>query len=189
MKTNNSNINGGTLCGMPNATCSTGDWRQAYANYIIQYLKDYSADGINVNYVDFENEANLSTSYASMQLSPSQTANFADVLGPTLASSGLSTQMACCDTEGWDYASQYASAITADPTANADTKYFTSHGYTQAPTSKLSVSQPVWESEWSTFDNWDGAWNDGTDASGLTFGRSVTTFRLRSSAFALRLSE
>jgi O-glycosyl hydrolase len=173
MKTNGSYENGGTLCGVPSATCSSGDWRQAYANYIVQYLKDYAADGINVNYVDFENEANLSTSYASMQMTPAQTANFADVLGPTLASSGLSTKMACCDTEGWDYASQYASAITADSTANSDLALFTSHGYTQAPTSALAVTQPVWETEWETSDSWDTAWNDGSDASGLTWAQHM----------------
>jgi O-glycosyl hydrolase len=169
MKTNGSYANGGTLCGVPSATCSSGDWRQAYANYIVQYLNDYAADGINVNYVDFENEANLSTSYESMLMTPAQTANFADVLGPTLASSGLPTKMACCDTEGWDYATQYASAIGA----NSDLALFTSHGYTEAPTSPLSVSRPVWETEWETSSTWDPAWNDGSGASGLTWAEHM----------------
>ena len=68
-----------------------------------------------------------------MQLSPAQTANFLDVLGPTLASSGLSTKVECCATEGWDYAQQYAAAIEADSTASAYTAVFTSHGYTAGP--------------------------------------------------------
>ncbi len=33
MKTNDSVDNGGTLCGVPGATCASGDWRQADANY------------------------------------------------------------------------------------------------------------------------------------------------------------
>jgi len=37
MKTNDSADNGGTLCGVPGATCASGDWRQAYANYLKQY--------------------------------------------------------------------------------------------------------------------------------------------------------
>ena len=138
MKTNNSTSSGGAVCGSPGATCSSGDWRQAYANYLVQYAKDYSAAGIPLTYLGPENEANLSTSYDSMQMSPAQTANFLDVLGPTLASSGLSTKMECCATEGWDYAQQYAAAIEADSTANADTAVFTSHGYTAPPTSPLS---------------------------------------------------
>ena len=96
------------------------------------------------------------------------------MLGPTLASSGLSTKMECCATEGWDYAQQYAAAIEADPTALADTAVFTSHGYTAAPTSPLSGwSKPAWETEWSTFETWDPAWDDGTDASGLTWAQHI----------------
>ncbi len=174
MKTNNSTSGGGAVCGTPGATCSSGDWRQAYANYLVQYAKDYAAAGDPLTYIGPENEANLSTSYDSMQLSPSQTANFLDVLGPTLASSGLSTKLECCATEGWDYAQQYAAAIEADSTANADTAVFTSHGYTAAPTSPLSGwSKPAWETEWSTFDSWDPAWDDGTDASGLTWAQHI----------------
>ena len=109
-----------------------------------------------------------------MVLSPSQTANFLDILGPTMASSGLSTKVECCATEGWDYAQQYAAAIEGDSTANADTAVFTSHGYTAAPTSPLSGwSKPAWETEWSTFESWDPAWDDGSDASGLTWAQHI----------------
>jgi hypothetical protein len=107
-------------------------------------------------------------------MSPAQTTSLLDVLGPTLASSGLSTQMECCATEGWDYAQQYASAIESDPTSLADTAVFTSHGYTEAPDSALSGwTKPAWETEWSTFDSWDPAWDDGTDASGMTWAQNI----------------
>ena len=172
MKTNGSAINGGAVCGVPGATCSSGDWRQAYANYLKQYAADYAAAGDPLSYIGPENEANLSTSYDSMQLSPSQTANLLDVLGPTMA--GNATKVECCATEGWDYAQQYAAAIEADPTANADTPVFTSHGYTSAPTSPLSGwSKPAWETEWSTFESWNPAWDDGSDASGLTWAQHI----------------
>jgi O-glycosyl hydrolase len=176
MKTNDSADNGGAVCGLSGATCASGDWRQAYANYLVQYAKDYAAAGDPLTYIGPENEANLSTSYDSMQLSPAQTASFLDVLGPTLASSGLPTKMECCATEGWDYAQQYASAIESDSTASADTAVFTSHGYTQAPASPLSGwAKPAWQTEWSTFETWDPAWDDGTDASGLTWAQHIYT--------------
>jgi O-glycosyl hydrolase len=176
MKTNNSDTGGGTLCGVPGATCSSGDWRQAYANYLVQYAKDYQADGVNLAYIGFENEANLAPNYSGMVLTPAQTANFADVFGPTLANSGLSTQLECCATEGWDFASQYASAIEADSTANSFVKVFTSHGYTAPPNSPLpGWSKPVWETEWSTFEGWDPAWDDGSAASGLTWAQHIYT--------------
>ena len=172
MKTNDSTDNGGAVCGLSGATCSSGNWLQAYANYLKQYAADYSAAGDPLTYIGPENEANLSTSYDSMQLTPAQTASLIDVLGPTMAGSG--TQVECCATEGWDYAQQYAAAIEADSTASADTAVFTSHGYTKAPTTPLSGwSKPAWETEWSTFDNWDTAWDDGTDASGLTWAQDI----------------
>jgi O-glycosyl hydrolase len=177
MKVNDSVDNGGALCGVPGATCSSGDWRQAYANYLKQYAADYSAAGVPLSYIGPENEANFAPSnYDGMTLTPAQTANLLDVLGPTMASSGLSTQVECCATEGWDFAQQYAAAIEADSTANADTKVFTSHGYTEAPTTPLSGwTKPAWETEWSTFESWDPAWDDGTDASGLTWAQHIFT--------------
>jgi O-glycosyl hydrolase len=174
MKTNNSTSGGGAVCGLSGATCSSGNWVQAYSNYLVQYAKDYAAAGIPLTYIGPENEANLSTSYDSMQLSPSQTAQLLDNLGPTLANSGLSTQLECCATEGWDYAGQYAAAIEGDATANSYTKVFTSHGYTSAPTTPLSGwSKPAWQTEWSTFDGFSSAWDDGSDASGFSWAQHI----------------
>jgi O-glycosyl hydrolase len=175
MKTNDSAINGGSLCGVPSATCSSGDWRQAYANYLVQYAKDYSAAGDPLTYVGPENEANLSTSYDSMQLSPTQTANFLDVLGPTVAASGLSTKTECCATEGFDYAQQYAAAIEADATANSYMPLFTSHGYTEAPTTISGWSKQAWETEWFHYstNSWDTAWDDSTADSGITWAQNI----------------
>src|ERR1700677_3224623 len=174
MKTNDETDNGGAVCGVTGATCSSGSWVQAYANYLVQYAKDYAAAGDPLTYVGPENEANLSTSYDSMQLSPAQAVNVLDVLGPALAASGLSTKLECCATEGWDYAQQYAAAIEADSTASADTAIFASHGYTEAPDSTLSGwTKPAWETEWSTFESWDPAWDDGTDASGFSWAQNI----------------
>ena len=176
MKTNDATSNGGALCGVPGAACASGDWRQAYANYLTQYARDYAAAGVPLSYVGPENEANLATSYDSMTLTPAQTANLLDVLGPTVARSGLPTRAECCATEGWDYAAQYAAAIEHDPAARVYDRLFTSHGYTAPPDSPLpGWNGPAWETEWSTFEKWDPAWDDGTDASGLTWAQHILT--------------
>ena len=47
MKTNGSKSNGGSLCGTPGASCGTGDWRQAYANYLVQHAKFWSSAGVD----------------------------------------------------------------------------------------------------------------------------------------------
>jgi O-glycosyl hydrolase len=56
MKTNNNQNNGGYLCGVSGETCSTGDWRQAYANFIVQYIKYYQQVGVTISHVGFLNE-------------------------------------------------------------------------------------------------------------------------------------
>jgi O-glycosyl hydrolase len=176
MKTNDSTSNGGTLCGVPGATCTSGNWEQAYASFLVQYARDYAQAGIPLSYIGFENEANLAPGYDGMVMSPTQTADFAPVIGAALARSGLRTRLECCATEGWDYAQQYAAAIEADPAAEHYVSTFTSHGYTEWPTFPLAGwTKPVWETEWSTFESFDPAWDDGTDASGFTWANHIIT--------------
>ncbi len=177
MKTNGSEANGGTLCGVPGASCSSGDWRQAYANYLVQYIKDYESAGITPTEIGFENEPELTTSYSSMIMSAAQSADFIKVLAPTLKSAGLPQQITCCDAEGWGDAINYTSGIAGDATAFADTSIFTGHGYTGAPTTSLFAAgtKHAWESEWSTFDSWDPSWDSGSDASGFTWANNIYT--------------
>ncbi len=114
MKTSDSAFKGGTLCGVPGATCKSGDWRQAYASYLVHYAKDYAAAGIPLTYVGPENEANPppagahraggSPAQDRMIMSPAQTANFIAILGAALARSGLSTRAECCASISWNYA-------------------------------------------------------------------------------------
>ncbi len=41
MKTNGKDTNGGQLCGVSGASCSSGDWKQAYASYLVKYIQFY----------------------------------------------------------------------------------------------------------------------------------------------------
>ena len=178
MKTNNSAIRGGTVCGVPGANCKSGDWRQAYANYLVQYAKDYAAAGVPLTYIGPENETTIAPPQDSMIMSPAQTANFMEVLGATLARSGLSTRAECCASIGWNYAQQYAAAIETDKAANTATALFTSHGYFFPPNSPLKGwSKPVWETEWAPFDTgpFDPAWDDGSLLSGFTWAQNIYT--------------
>jgi O-glycosyl hydrolase len=174
MKTNGSAVNGGQVCGTAGASCPGGDWRQAYANYLVQYAKDYAAAGVPLTYVGPSNEPDFSANYDSMTMSPAQMASVLDVLGPTVKNSGLSTQISCCAATGWPAAGRYAAAIESDPTALADTAVATGHGYSGAPTSPLpGWNKQAWETEWSTFEGFSTAWDDGSDASGLTWAQHI----------------
>jgi O-glycosyl hydrolase len=178
MKTNDSAIRGGTVCGVPGANCKSGDWRQAYANYLVQYAKDYAAAGVPLTYIGPENETTIAPPQDSMIMSAAQTANFMEILGATLAGSGLSTRAECCASVGWNYAQQFASAIESDKAANTATAVFTSHGYFVPPNSPLKGwSKPVWETEWAPFDlgPFDPAWDDGSLLSGFTWAQNIYT--------------
>lgn len=59
MKNNSNDSYGGYLCGVSGIECTTGDWRQAYADYLVQYLKYYEQEGVNIDYVGFLNEPDL----------------------------------------------------------------------------------------------------------------------------------
>lgn len=48
MKTNGNENNGGTLCGLSGARCQSGDWRQAYADYLVRYVKYYADGGVPI---------------------------------------------------------------------------------------------------------------------------------------------
>jgi O-glycosyl hydrolase len=176
MKTNDSAIHGGTVCGAPGASCKSGDWRQAYANYLVQYAKDYAAAGVPLTYVGPENETTIAPPQDSMIMSTAQTANFMAILGATLTRSGLSTRAECCASIGWNYAQQYAAAIETDKQANTATALFTSHGYFVAPDSPLKGwNKSVWETEWAPFgfQPWDPAWDDGSLSSGFTWAQNI----------------
>jgi O-glycosyl hydrolase len=178
MKTNGSQDNGGQVCGVSGTSCASGDWRQAFANYLIQYAKDYAAAGVPLTYIGPTNEPDFSASYDSMTMSAAQLASLLDVVGPAVKSSGLSTQVECCEATGWPVSGTYASAVEGDATALADTAFFSGHGYSGAPTSPLAGwTKPQWETEWFGNDSssWDPAWDDGTADSGFTWAQRIYT--------------
>jgi len=58
-QTNGNEANGGNLCGTTGASCSSGNWLQAYANMLVQYVKYYQQEGITVTHLGFLNEPDL----------------------------------------------------------------------------------------------------------------------------------
>jgi glucuronoarabinoxylan endo-1,4-beta-xylanase len=171
MKSNGSIDNGGYLCGTVDApNCGTGDWRQAYANYLVQYAKFYQGAGIPISALGFLNEPDYNVTYNSMQATTSGALDFIDnAYGPTMRASGLSIRTFCCDGSKTPIQTPFTQAITADPLANSYIDIITSHEYGGHFTSPQPTSKPVWMSEWSssngTFEpRWDcGGCSGGPD--------------------------
>lgn len=172
MKTNGSDSNGGSLCGTSGASCSSGDWRKAYANYLVQHAKYWASAGLTPSALGFVNEPSLKTSYASMLVSASQAASFMPTFSAALKASGLSTKAACCDTLGFDLLPGYISAV-----GNANAGLWTSHGYSSAPAATVSSGgHSVWESEWGVNGStWNTSWDDGSTSAGFTWAQRIQT--------------
>ncbi|NUT51641.1 MAG: cellulose-binding protein [Saccharothrix sp.] len=177
MKTNGTENNGGTLCGLQGASCASGDWRRAYANYLIQYTKFYAQEGIPITDIGFTNEPDYTTDYSSMRFTPAQATEFAKIIGPLAGQAGL--KLACCDPVGRNAQRNYTSSILADAEANRWVSTHTGHHYSSAPTSPIQTGgKPTWMSEWSpggSSSSWNTAWDDGSGIDGFTVANSIHT--------------
>ncbi|OTA89630.1 glycoside hydrolase family 30 protein [Hypoxylon sp. CO27-5] len=155
MKTNNNENNGGTLCGVTGTNCRSGDWRQAYADYLVQYF---------------------SPSYASMNSNGAQAADFIKVLYAALETANLTSQVgiSCCESEGWGNQVNMVNAIKSAGAENL-LATVTSHTYTGGPNGPMNTRVPVWLSEQCDLQGqWTTAWYQGGGAGeGLTWANNI----------------
>lgn len=168
MKVNGTDTNGGALCGLQGATCASGDWREAYARYLVQYTKFYQREGIRIDELGFTNEPDWTAPYASMRFTPAQAAEFLKVLGPIARRAGV--KVACCDSFGWQQSDAYAQAIETDPQARRYLDVFTGHGYASPSDRPLPTTATTWMTEWapsSVQDGWNEAWDSGKGTDGF----------------------
>jgi glucosylceramidase len=172
MKTNGTDIQGGELCGVPGAACPSGDWRQAYANYLVQFLRFYRREGVRITDVGFTNEPDWTASYASMRFTPEQAVDMVKVLGPTLRDTGA--RLVCCDSFGWRQQADYSAAIEADPVADQYVRTHTGHVYASPADTPLPTDAPTWMTEWNpTGSTWNESWDDGSGWAGITVAENI----------------
>jgi len=175
MKTNQNDSNGGSLCGTTDAECASGDWRPAYANYLAQYIDFYAQEGIKITHLGFVNEPDLNQTYASMQESGTQAADFMEVLAPTLEARGLGdVKITCCENTGWsDTLTSLAEIDLADGNDNFDV--VTSHGYSADPKAPLLTDKHVWQTEWADLTgSWNPRWDDrGKAGEGIAWANKI----------------
>ncbi|KAH8681046.1 glycoside hydrolase superfamily [Xylariales sp. PMI_506] len=176
MKTSGSDQLPGYLCGTTGHTCSTGDWRQAYANFLVQYVKYYASVGLSITHLGFLNEPDYTVSYSQMQISSNavEAIDFIPILNQTVKAAGLTTKIACCDAIGWT--SQ--SSLTNYLVAAGSTSYLnliTSHSYTSDATTPLSqTSLPKWNTEAGPSSAWTTTWySSGADNEGFTWAQKL----------------
>ncbi|KAF2833078.1 hypothetical protein CC86DRAFT_338215 [Ophiobolus disseminans] len=145
MKTNNNDANGGSLCGVSGASCSSGDWKQAFANYLVQYITYYKELGVEVTHLGFLNEPDLTTSYASMRSNGQQAADFIRILKPELDKANFTNvKVTCCDAEGWSSQQGMMSGLSG---VSSLLGTITAHSYTSQPGGPISTPHRVWQTE------------------------------------------
>ncbi|ORY66542.1 xylanase [Pseudomassariella vexata] len=177
MKTNGNEANGGYLCGVTGQTCSSGDWRQAFANMLAQYVKYYQEEGIQVSHLGFLNEPDYTTSYSSMRSDGAQAASFIPTLSKTLQSNNLSSvALACCDNMGWGTTRTTASALISAGMESYLT-LLTSHNYNGDPNSVISTRLKTWQTEACDLQSrWCTTWySNGGACEGLTWAGKIAT--------------
>ncbi|MGE5487109.1 MAG: glycoside hydrolase family 30 protein [bacterium] len=173
MKTNGSDSQGGMLCGVPGAECASGDWRQAYADYILQYVKFYRGEGIDITDVGFTNEPDFTAPYASMRFNPAQAIDFLKVFGPRVKASGLPLSITCCDATKWNVQAEYTAAIEADPVARDIVDIHTGHEYNGLARSPLPTKKTTWMSEYRLA-RWNPEWDGGSPTNnGLALANEI----------------
>ena len=150
MKTNDDDNNGAYLCGVTNTSCASGDWKQAYANYLVQYARFYKESGVEVTNIGFLNEPQEDVTYASMLSDGTQAADFIHVLAMTIKESGLDLKINCCDGVGWEQQESMLPGLYAgpDPAINY-LDVITGHGYSSPPNFTLSTHLKTWMTEWA----------------------------------------
>ncbi|KAL3443352.1 glycoside hydrolase superfamily [Aspergillus insuetus] len=177
MKTNLDENYGGYLCGVTNTSCASGNWMQAYANYLVQYIRFYELHEVDVTHLGFLNEPQLAPTYASMLSDGTQAADFIRVLAKMVKEAGLDVKLTCCDAMGWDLQKEMLPGLKAgpDPAINY-LSVITAHGYDSAPTYRFDTDLKVWESEWADL---TGAFTpytffeNGSEGEGMTWARRI----------------
>lgn len=169
MKTVNTDADGGLLCGVRGTTPATGgnctyDWRQAYANYLVEYVRLYQEHGVNISLLGAYNEPDFNpVTYASMNSDGFQAYDLLSILYPTAKAAFPDLKIACCDATG---ARQERNILDQLERAGGGNLYdvATWHNYQSNPERPFNTAgQPNIMTEWA---DGSGGWNADWDISG-----------------------
>jgi O-glycosyl hydrolase len=164
------------LCGTTGHTCSTGDWKQAYANFLVQYVKYYAQEGLTVTHLGFLNEPDYTVSYSQMQISTNgqEAIDFIPVLYDTVQEAGVDVAIACCDALGWNDQSTFTTAFVNAGVID-DLGVITSHSYSyDAKTPLNQTDLPKWNTEAGPSSAFTTTWySSGADNEGFTWANKL----------------
>ena len=164
MKTVGTEDNGGLICGVRGTPNCTSDWRQAYADYLVQYVREYNNLGIDISLLGAYNEPDFNpVHYASMLSDGFQAKDFLEYLYPTAKAAFPDLKIACCDATG---ARQERTLLYELEKAGGEDYYdvATWHNYQDNPDRPFNTKgKPNMQVEWA---DGTGDWNPNWDTTG-----------------------
>ncbi|KAF5500599.1 putative glucosylceramidase 1 [Colletotrichum siamense] len=175
MKTSGNEATAGYLCGTTGHTCSSGDWRQAFADFLVQYVKYYQQAGLNVTHLGFLNEPDFSPSYSQMQISfnAQEAISFIPTLSKAVQAAGLNTKLTCCDAVGWGSTVKYTNALVASG-MESYLGLITSHTYSGDANTALDTKLASWVTESGITNPFDLTWyKNGGATEGMTWANKI----------------
>ncbi|KAK1721264.1 hypothetical protein CaCOL14_012695 [Colletotrichum acutatum] len=175
MKTSGNEATAGYLCGTTGHTCSSGGWRQAYADFLVQYVKYYQQAGLNITHLGFLNEPDFSPGYSQMQISfnAQEAISFIPTLSKAVQSAGLKTAVTCCDAVGWGSTVKYTNALVAAG-MESHLGLITSHTYSGDANTALNTKLSSWVTESGITTAFDLTWyKNGGATEGMTWANKI----------------
>ncbi len=153
----NDNTNGGSFL--------SADYK-SYASLLAGYVANLTNSHINLYALSIQNEPNAVVSYVSCYWSPQQFHDFVPYLSKALiASNASSTKIMLPETENWD-GTNFETIAMNDPKVAAQVGILAHHNYdgigfdsgpTSVPDAHKTYGKPLWETEVSTGDTFDGS--------------------------------
>ena len=143
-------VNGGSFVASP-------AHYQGYANQLAGYVTAMKNQyGINIYGVSIQNEPNYATTYESCLWTAQQFHDFIPYLATALTNHGVgTTQILLAETSYWNFDLTTSAMNDAATAGHVDILAAHNYGSTAAPVN--NQGKPLWETEDSTFDPFDGS--------------------------------
>ncbi|KAK1074919.1 hypothetical protein LTR74_000763 [Friedmanniomyces endolithicus] len=155
-------VGNGVICGVRRSNC-TYDWREQYANYLIEYVRLYQARGVKVSLLGAYNEPDFNpVTYSAMLSDGYQAYDFLSVFYPMVKKAFPSLSVSCCDSTGARQQRDLLYELGRVGGLNLfDVNTY--HNYQsdiKEPFDDLLHGQPTLETEWSDGGStWVSAWD------------------------------
>jgi glucuronoarabinoxylan endo-1,4-beta-xylanase len=161
---NTNSVNGGNFVSSPANY-------QGYANQLAGYVASMKTNyGVNLYAVSVQNEPDESTTYESCLWTAQQIHDFVPYLAAALTNAGVaSTQIMLPEDSNWNYDYSLATTAMTDPSTAAQVGIVAAHDYGGSDAILNNYGKPLWETEVSTSDTFDGSISNGVYWAGQVY--------------------